>query len=53
VQGSGSISPHIFAPGTRHGTWNIMGFYGAGSLKTVVSELAKYNLDLVVIQEVR
>jgi hypothetical protein len=27
--------------------------FGAGSLTTVASELAKYNLDLVEVQEVR
>jgi hypothetical protein len=32
---------------------NFAFFYRAGSLKTVASELAKYNLDLVAAQEVR
>jgi len=27
--------------------------YGAGSLKTVAKALAKYNLDLVAVQEVK
>jgi hypothetical protein len=36
----------------RFGTWNVRIFYRAGSLKTVASKLAKYSLDLVVVQEV-
>jgi hypothetical protein len=32
----------------RFGTWNVR-----GSLETVVSELVKYNLDLVAVQDVR
>jgi len=31
----------------------ILGVYRAGSLKTVASELAKYNLDLMAVQGVR
>jgi hypothetical protein len=38
---------------TRFGTQNVRSFYMAASLTTVRSELAKYNLDLVAIQEVR
>jgi exonuclease III len=34
------------------GTYNVRGLCGAGSLKTVESELAKYNFDLVGVQEV-
>jgi hypothetical protein len=37
----------------RFGTWNAKSLYTAGSLKTVGSEMAKYNLDLVSVQEVR
>jgi exonuclease III len=37
----------------RFGTWTVRSLYRAGSLKTVASELAKYNLDLVAVQEVR
>jgi endonuclease/exonuclease/phosphatase family metal-dependent hydrolase len=33
--------------------YEVSGVYTAGSLKTVVSKLAKYNLDLVAVQEVR
>jgi len=36
----------------RLGTWNVRCLYAAGSLKTVASELAVYNLDLVSVQEV-
>jgi hypothetical protein len=35
------------------GTWNVMNLYRSGSLKTVASELANYNLDLVAIKWVR
>jgi len=37
----------------RFGAWNVTSLYKACSLKTVASELAKYNLNLVAIQEVR
>jgi hypothetical protein len=37
----------------RFGIWNVRSLYRAGSLKTVVTELAKYKLDLVAVQEVR
>jgi hypothetical protein len=37
----------------RFGTWNVISLYRAGSPKTVASELAKYNLDIVVEREVR
>jgi exonuclease III len=37
----------------RFGTWNVRSLYKAGSLQTAASELAKYNLNLVTIQEVR
>jgi hypothetical protein len=36
----------------RFGTWNVRSLYRSGSLKTVSGELAKYNLDLVGVQEV-
>jgi hypothetical protein len=32
-----------------YGTWNVRSVYKAGSLKTVPSELAKYNLDLMAV----
>jgi len=35
------------------GTWNVRSFYGAGSLKAAARELARYKLDVVVVQEVR
>jgi exonuclease III len=37
----------------RFGTWNVRSLYRAGSLKTVLRELARYKLDLVAVQEVR
>jgi len=37
----------------RFRTWNVRILHRAGSLKTVPCELARYNLDLVAVQEVR
>jgi hypothetical protein len=37
----------------RFGTWNVRSLYRAGSLITVASEISKYKLDLVGVQEVR
>jgi hypothetical protein len=37
----------------RFGTLNVWSLYRADSLKTVASELAKYNLYLVALQEIR
>jgi hypothetical protein len=37
----------------RFGTCKVKSLYRADSLKTISSELAKYNLDLVAVQEVR
>jgi hypothetical protein len=39
---------------TRFGTWNVRStrMYRAGSLRAVVEETSKYNLDLVGVQEV-
>jgi hypothetical protein len=37
----------------RFGRWNVRRVYGASSLKTVASEFAKYNLDLLAVQQVR
>jgi hypothetical protein len=36
----------------RFGMWNIRSLYRAGSLKTAASELTKYKLDLVGVQEI-
>jgi hypothetical protein len=36
----------------RFGTWNVRRLYTTGSLKTVSSELAKYNLNLMAVQGV-
>ena len=35
------------------GTWNFRSFYRAGSLKAAARELARYQLDVVGVQEVR
>jgi exonuclease III len=35
------------------GTWNVRSFYRAGSLKAAATDLAKYKLDVVGVQEVR
>jgi hypothetical protein len=37
----------------RFGKWNVTNLYRAGALRTLASEVAKYNLDLVAVQEVR
>jgi exonuclease III len=37
----------------RFGTWNVRSLYRSGSLMTVARELARYELDLVGVQEVR
>jgi exonuclease III len=37
----------------RFGTWNVRNLCRAGSLDTVASELAKYEVDLVAVQEVK
>jgi hypothetical protein len=35
------------------GIWNIRSLCRAGSLTTVATKIAKYELDLVVVEEVR
>jgi exonuclease III len=37
----------------RFGTWNVRSLYRAGLLITVATEISKYKLDLVGVQEVR
>ena len=37
----------------RFGTWNVRSLYRSGSLITVAKELARYELDLLRIEEVR
>jgi exonuclease III len=37
----------------RFGTWNVSCLYTSGALTTVASELARYKLDLVGVQEIR
>jgi hypothetical protein len=39
--------------GMRFGIWSVRRLYKTGSLKTVTSEVAKYNLDQLSVQEVR
>jgi hypothetical protein len=39
--------------GMRVGLWNVRSLYRVGSLMTVSRELARYNIDLVGVQEVR
>ena len=38
---------------TRFGTWNVRSLFRAGSLIAAARELARYELDLVGVQEVR
>jgi len=35
------------------GTWNVRSLYRAGSLMAAARDIARYKLDLVVVQEVR
>jgi hypothetical protein len=37
----------------RFVTWNVRGVYWSGFLTTVASELSRYKLDFVGVQEVR
>jgi len=37
----------------RFGTWNVRSLYRAGSLTAAFRDLARNNLDLVGVQEVR
>jgi len=37
----------------RFGMWNVWSLCRTGSLKRVANKLAKYNLHLVAVQEVR
>ena len=37
----------------RFGIWNVKSLYRAGSFRAAASELARYKLDLVGVQEVR
>jgi hypothetical protein len=42
--------PKLWNMDTRFGTWNVRSLYRAGSLVTVLRELARYKLDLVGVQ---
>jgi hypothetical protein len=35
----------------RFGTWNVGGMNRAGSLRAIVEEISKYNLNLVGVQD--
>jgi len=37
----------------RYGMWNVRSLYRAGSFSAAARELARYNLDLVGVQEVK
>jgi hypothetical protein len=37
----------------RFGAWNVRSLYSVGSPKKVASEIARYKLNFVVVQEVR
>jgi exonuclease III len=37
----------------KTGAWNVRSLYTAGSLKVAARELARYKLDVVVVQKVR
>jgi exonuclease III len=37
----------------RFGTWNVRSLYRTGSFTAATRELARYELDLVGVQEVR
>jgi hypothetical protein len=43
--------PRQWKMGMIFGTWNVKSFCRAESLKTVASELIRYTLDLVAVQE--
>jgi hypothetical protein len=45
--------PKLWKMDMQFGTWNVRILYRAGLLMTVASEISKYELDLVGVQEVR
>jgi len=47
-RGGGSVSREM-----KLGTWNVRSLFRAGSLKAAARELARYQLDVVGVQEVR
>jgi len=47
------LRPEEWKRDTRFGTWNVRSLYKAGSLTAAVREIARYELDLVGVQEVR
>jgi hypothetical protein len=44
---------YFLAQHERFGTWNVRRLYRSSSLMTVASEISKYKLALVGVQEVR
>jgi len=54
--GGGGVSRGGITQNTKEvklGTWNVRSLYRAGSLKAAARELARYQLDVVCVQEVR
>jgi hypothetical protein len=47
------MGPWIWKMGMTFVTCNVRTLYGSGSLKTAASKLAKYNFNLVAVQEVK
>jgi hypothetical protein len=47
------IRPKQWKRDLGFGTWNFRSLYRSGSHTTVARELARYNLDLVGVQEAR
>ena len=46
------VQPKQCKRDVRYSTWNVRGLYRSSSLKTATKELARYELDLVGVQEV-
>ena len=44
---------HSTQRGVKMGTWNFRSLYRAGFFKAAASELLRYKLDVVGVQEVR
>ena len=56
LRGGGGVSRGGITQNTKEvklGTWNVRSLYRAGSLKAAARELARYQLDVVCVQEVR
>jgi hypothetical protein len=46
------LQPKEWKNDIRFGVWNVMSLHRSGSFTTVATELARYKLDLVGVQEV-